>query len=484
MPKQPPPRRPPPSAPASPTEPSLPVVDDPAKTDESIAHSLAATDEEASLDLSLPPPSEPSMPAIASMGATDESVAHRPRGGGVAVPVRNGPVRRGSRREQKKGAPILAYASVLALLAFAGLIAWLKLSSSGPKVVGPTGAEKDAQASFQDAKNLIRQGNWKDAKVELDALATSAPDLEGLSGYVKAAQLEVPLQQHLDDAELAIVHGELSKAASELHEVPDASKQFFRRGELDAKLGKAVDDRLKEASPLAYQTKDKEKMRKLKALAEDMLAARPANRDAQQLLSLANSILDAKPIVEAPKDPGDPSARVMNEYAGGNTSGAFALAESCAASNAHCSELKKQISEVKDLFKNLETLEEGDLLHAVRLDRLIAGGKQSPSGKQAGVRLAAVLYPKASSAASRKQWGYALSAARRVLEGDPQHEGAHGVVSEAREAAQELYQRCYVGRAQSPEDALPLCKEVVAMLPEGDELRVKAQRILTGGAAP
>ncbi len=260
------------------------------------------------------------MPAIVDSGATDESVAHRPRGG-LVVPVRSGPVRRGSRREQRKSPPILAYASLVALVAFAGLIVWLKLSSSGPKPVGPTGAELDAQASFQNVKNLVRQGKWKDAKVDLDELAISAPDLEGLSGYVKAAQVEVPLQQHLDDAEMAIVHGELGKAASELREVPDASKQFFRRGELDVKLGKAVDEKLKEAAPLGYQTKDKEKMRKLKALAEDMLAARATNRDAQQLLSLANSVLEARPVVEAPKDPGDPSARVMNEYTGGNTSG-------------------------------------------------------------------------------------------------------------------------------------------------------------------
>jgi hypothetical protein len=173
----------------------------------------------------------------------------------------------------------------------------------------------------------------------------------------------------------------------------------------------------------------------------------------------------------------------MEQYAGGNAAGAFSSAEGCAASSARCAQLKQQIAEVTALLKKVEALDADELEHVVKLDRSIAGGKLTPLAKSAGVRLAALLYPKASSAAARKQWGYAMTTARKILEGDPNNDGAKGIVADGRAAANELYQRCYVSRAASPEDALPLCKEVIQMLPEGDEIRRKAERILAGGVA-
>jgi hypothetical protein len=100
------------------------------------------------------------------------------------------------------------------------------------------------------------------------------------------------------------------------------------------------------------------------------------------------------------------------------------------------------------------------------------------------VRLGGVLLPKASSAAARKQWGYAIATANKILEGDPSNTAAKNIVGDGRQAAQELFQRCYVGRQSTPEESLPLCKEVVEMLPEGDELKEKAKRLLEGAKPP
>jgi hypothetical protein len=424
------------------------------------------------------------MPAVKDdPGQTDESVSHRPGGRNVPVRTNRPPTRRAGRvQEQKKRSPVVGLL-LLVVLSLGAFAAWKKLGPQPPAVVAkPDPSTQEAGVAFQESKNLIRKGQWKQAKALLDDLNERAPELDGLKMYVDAAALEAPLQEHLDNAEAAIGKGEYAKAASELKTVPDTSKQFFRRNELDARLGKGVDDKVKEGQALASNTGNKDKMRKLKALAEDMLAARPQNRDAQLLLQTAERALGAKAVVEAPPDPGDPAAKVIDLYSGGNASGAYAAAEACAGASPRCANLKTQISEVSELMKKVESLEAEDLERLVKTDRAICGGKLSPHAKSAGVRLAALLYPKASSAAVRKQWGYAIATAKKILEGDPNHDGAKAIVADGRAAANELFQRCYVGRAQSPEDALPLCKEVVQMLPEGDEIRRKAERILSGGS--
>jgi hypothetical protein len=225
---------------------------------------------------------------------------------------------------------------------------------------------------------------------------------------------------------------------------------------------------------------DRGKMRELKALAEDVLAARPNDRDALQFLDTANRALGWRPPVEKPPDPGDPAAEVIALWAGGDSTGAFAKADLCEAKSPRCGKLKEQMAKVTPLFKRLESLEEGELLDAVRLDKAIGGGQQSASGKQAGVRLGGVLLPKASSAAARKQWGGAMALARKILEGDPGNVAAKNIVSDGMSAAEELYKRCYVQRQSQPEDAIPLCREVVEMLPEGNDLRGKAERLIAG----
>jgi hypothetical protein len=478
MPKRPPsktrPKLPPPKAPEpTTTEPSMAAVD-PTTTEPSM---LAVS----------PSTTEPSMPQVAPKedpGATDESVARSPRGRQPPV-RRERTLERRQQQQKKKGSPLVPLL-LLVVLGLGGFAVWKKYLAPPPPARGPdprVQEEKDAMVTFQDAKNLIRRGQWKQAKVELDDLYARLPELEGLKVYVDAAAAEVPVQEHLDNAEGAIQKGECGRAAGELKAVPESSKQYARRGELDTKLSKLVDEKVKEAQGLAATPGNKDKMRKLKALAEDLLAARPQNRDAQALLATAERALGAKAAVEAAPDPGDPAAGVIELYVGGNAAGAFSKADECAAQSARCSQLKQQITEVNDLTKKVESLDADQLEHIVKVDRAICGGRLSPLGKPAGVRLAALLYPKASSAAVRKQWGPAMQMARRILEGEPNHEGAKGIVADGRTAANELYQRCYVGRTTSPEDALPLCKEVIQMLPEGDDIRRKAERILSGGAS-
>lgn len=433
------------------------------------------------------------MPAV-SPDRTDENLAHEPpatdpvRQQLAKRPARPPPVRRASRlppgRDEKKRSPLLVIVLVLVVLGVGGAVAWKKLNAgpSLPPADPHAGDVKAAQVAFQEGKNLVRRGQWKEATEQFKAAAEVAPQLEGLKGYVEAAKTEVPNQEHLDACAAALDKNQVAVAARELALVPDTTQQFGRRNDLRTRIGKVADARLVEARPLALQTKDKEKMRKLKALAEDVLAARPQDRDALAFLDTANRVLGAKEYVPPPPDPGDPSAEVISRYAAGDATGAFGKAEACAGANQRCQKLKEQISDVVALLKKVESMEENELERTVKLDRAISGGRQTPVGKPAGVRLAALLLPKASSAAARKQWGYAMSTAKKILEADPGNPNAQSIVSDGRQAASELFQRCYVGRVTTPDDSIPLCKEVVQMLPEGDELRGKAQRILDNAA--
>lgn len=425
------------------------------------------------------------MPAV-SPDATDEQPAFDPTSTDdlPAAPRRPGrsPVARrlpGSRAPPPKRRSKLVPLLFLVVLGVGGGVAWKKLNPPppAPKVDPHASAVEAAKVAFQEGKNLVRKGQWKAAAAKFDEAAALAPEIEGLAAYLEAGKTEVPLAQHLDDAAAALDKNQLAKASRELAAVPEATQQLTRRNELQQRLVKVADERLKQARALAN---DRSKMRELKALAEDVLAARPNDRDALNFLDTANRALGWRPPVEKPPDPGDPAVEVISLWAGGDGNGAYAKAELCETKSPRCGKLKEQIARVQPLFKRLESLEEGELLDAVRLDKAIGGGQQSATGKQAGIRLGAVLTPKASSASARKQWGAAMAVSRKILEGDPGNPAAKGIISDGRAAAEELYKRCYVQRQTDPTEAIPLCREVTEMLPEGDELRGKAERILKG----
>ena len=400
---------------------------------------------------------------------------------GARPPVRDRsrpiPVGRGAPPKKRS---VLVPVLLLGVLGVGGAVAYQKFLAAPP----PPPAVKnpglaDASVAFQEGKNLVRKGQWKLAAEQFNAAAELAPNLEGLAGYLAAQKVEIPNQEHLDAAQAALDKNEVGRAAKELSLVPETTQQLTRRQALQTRLGKVADERVKEGRALLG---NRARMKELKALAEDVLAARPNDRDGLTFLETANRALGWKAPVAAPADPGDPANEVISLWAGGDTTAAFSKADACSAASPRCAKLKEQSVRATDLLKKLESLEENELLELVRLDKALAGGAQSASGKQAGIRLAAVLTPRASSAAARKQWGAAMAFARKILEGDPGNVTAKNIVSDARSAAQELFHRCYVSRQATPEDAIPLCKEVVEMLPEGDPLREKAERLIKGGA--
>jgi tetratricopeptide (TPR) repeat protein len=83
-------------------------------------------------------------------------------------------------------------------------------------------------------------------------------------------------------------------------------------------------------------------------------------------------------------------------------------------------------------------------------------------------------YAKATRSKLAGDWVHAIALARTVLKADPQHRGAQAIVDEGRLQAREVYLRGYQLRDGSPDEALKLFEQVIAMTPPDDETHQKA----------
>lgn len=381
--------------------------------------------------------------------------------------------------KKKSKAPLL-----LVLLLLAGVAAaayWKSIQKPPPPPVVDPGIEiaKNLGALFQDGKNLVRQGKWAEAAVKFNEVIAQNPDFaEGaVKNYLRAAEKEIPNQQHFDAAAAALDRGELGNASRALAQVAADTQQLPRRDGLQLKLGEAFKAKMVEATGLA-SSHEPAKMKKLKALAEDMLVVRPEDRDALELKATADRFLrprDNTP-VELPKD--DPGLAVQRQFAGGDAAGALAKAAECAPTAESCRGLEGKMSELNGLLKRIETLQPAELETALRLDRAISGGRSSPQSKPIATRIGTTFFKKASAARTVGDWPQAMVNALKVVDADSAHAGGQAIVNEGRERARELYLRCYQLRQTEPEQATPLCNEVIQMLPAGDSQREKAEKVI------
>lgn len=387
--------------------------------------------------------------------------------------------RRPKEVEKKKSkAPLVL---VLLLLAgVAGAAYWKLNQKPPPTVVDPSIAvTKTLTGLFQDGKNLVRQGRWAEAGAKFNEVIAQQPDFAdgAVKTYLAAAEKEIPNQKHFDDAAASLDRGELGNAHRALAKVSADTQQLPRRDQLQGRLAEAFKAKVAEGGALA-QAREPAKMKKLKSLAEDLLIVRPEDRDALELKATADRFLRPKDntVVELPKD--DPGLEVQRRYASGDAGGALAAAAACAAQAESCRALEGQMSDLNGMLKRIEGLQPAELEAALRLDRAIGGGRSSPQARPIATRIGAVFYRKASAAKTVAQWPQAMQNALKVVDADPAHAGAQAIVTEGRERARELYLRCYQLRQTEPDQAVPLCNEVIAMLPAGDSQREKAERVI------
>ncbi|MBL8940647.1 MAG: FHA domain-containing protein [Archangium sp.] len=376
---------------------------------------------------------------------------------------------------------IVAGSSLAVLMAlFVGYKAIVKKRETAAAAIE---AQREAQrkeltTAFQEAKNLTKEGKWVEAKARLEQIAEFDPKFEAksIATYLERANTEIPNEQALEEAKQALTSDQLGKGAAALGRVKNTmmEKRVTELKELlEQKLGDKVIDARKR---LSASPRDLAAMEQVKVMAEDVLAARPEDRDAPDIKKQAeDNINRIKNPNLPPPTPETPHLEVMARFRNGDLSGAMSLAQACAGKNAQCRALEAQMKEFDSKSKNLENLSSAELRNLYNLDKKIAGGQSSDLSKQIRTRLATVFYKEASNAKTVRDWVSAIQKAQVVLEVDPGHPGASTIIQEARSQAHDIYLRGYQLRETSPDEAARLFKEVIMMTPPEDTDHQKAK---------
>ncbi len=420
----------------------------------------------------------------------DEAAPARPRRTGEGPAARR-PLVRSSRAAQLANAEqnkakkkkLFVRIGAIAVVVLAGLVGWKAIKNRELAAMMRDNlikqrSQDELRTLNQQGRNLIRDGKWVDAKAIFQQIVDADPNFGAgtVQQYIARCDQEIPNQQHLDDCQAALKKNQLGEAAKALNAITGATLQQERREKLRQELDKAIDQKVTEAAQLVASTTDREKMVQLQTMAADVLAAQPDQRDAKGFKETADkaiNLIDHPP----PKAVGPDMSHleVQQIFHDGDQAGAMAKANACAGRNIKCKHLMQLIQEFNEKNKRLESLNSSELLALLKLDKEIAGGQPSALAKPIITRAVTANYTKASNCRAKGDWGCAMQYAKQVLEADPGHIGAQTIVADARNESKQIYLRAYQLKGESPEDAIVLFKQVLAMTPKDDEYHEKAK---------
>jgi len=432
-----------------------------------------------------------------------EPVAERKLTGPSALPAKRPPVRTARNGEAPRVRPgrvarreeavrpqpsnsfrklLIRFGGVLAIVMALG-VGWKAIDNKEKRKQALLLAEKNAtkqgkDAEFQEAKRLARESRWVEAKAKLLEIRAEDADYEpsSIQQYLERAEVEIPNQEAFSSVVALLKADQLGKAKVALSSVENTlGSSETQRASLAEQLDARVTAKAAEGRAMLTAPGDLQKMEQLKVLADDLLAARPDDREATELKRQADAAINRIKNPSAPVAVAEtPWVEVQNRFRSGDKSGAQALAEACAPRQAQCRTLESQIKEFEGKLKNLESLPENELFALFELDRKIAGGQSSDVSKPIKTRVAAQFYLKASQAKTTGNWSKAIEHAKRVLLADAAHAGALNLISEGRSQAKDVYLRGYQLKDSTPDEAARLFKEVITMTPKDDELHQKA----------
>ncbi|HZI03635.1 MAG TPA: FHA domain-containing protein, partial [Archangium sp.] len=333
---------------------------------------------------------------------------------------------------------------------------------------------EEIDALFQDAKNLIRDGKWADAKAKLLELQEVAPNYVQLPDYLARVEKEIPNQEALDAAKGALDKNQLGAAAASLAKVGKDTQLFDTVRQLRMSLKDKADKRVRDALALL----DQKQLDQAKAITDDVLAADSEHRDAKvvnEQAVRAIAIRDAPPPPPTPKEVPKPWDQAVDRFRDGDLNGAMSMANACAGKHSQCKVLMGQLVDFGNLHKKLEDLDAKGLARLLDLDKKITRGQGSKLSRNAGTRAANIFFKTASAAKASGQYGRAMENAQRALQSDPGHTGARNIVDEMRQKAKELYLFAYSLKDSNTEEAVSKFREVIAMTPSDDEHHQKAR---------
>ncbi|MDP1823501.1 MAG: hypothetical protein Q8L48_09670 [Archangium sp.] len=337
-----------------------------------------------------------------------------------------------------------------------------------------TRGSSEVAVMFTEAKTLIRQGRWAEAKLKLEEIREEDEDYETrqLENYLKVVASELPNEARFATAADATAKGELGRASAALAQVKTTTQD---RALTDAKAALAlrIESRRAEARTMLEPPA---KWEGLLALSEDLLVAVPGDREAAEWKQQAEqAIARGKRGVTKVVTAETPWLEAQQLFKSGDVTGARSLAQRCAKKHAKCRDLENGLAVLEAKSRNLEALGDGDLLTLFKLDKELAGGVSSETSKPLRTLVASRYFLKASKAKTSGSWAKAVEFGRTALEADPGHAGAQAILTEAKQISSELYYRAYQQRDTDQVEALKLFKEVLAMTTPDDPNHVKAQ---------
>ncbi len=380
--------------------------------------------------------------------------------------------------QKRKKRLLLITAAVFVLLV--GLLAVIKVKQQqqAEAEAAAAAASEERRAAigglFQEAKNLIRDGKWEEAKAKLLELQEAEPDYVQLPDYLARVEKEIPNQAALDAAKAALDKNELGKAAAALAKVAMDTQLFEQLRTSRVSLDEKADKRVREAQSLLEQ----KQLDLAKAITDDVLAALPEHRDGKVI---AEQVARAIEIRDRPAPPPPPPTTVKpwdqsaDRFRDGDQKGAMDIATGCASKHSQCKVLVSQMTDFGNLYKRLEDLDAKGLVRLLDLDKKITNGRGSKLARNAGTRASNIFFKSASSAKASGQYGVAMANAQRALQADPSHAGANNIVAELRQRAKDLYLQAYALKDTDPEEAVPKFREVMAMTTSDDETHQKAK---------
>ncbi|HYO52977.1 FHA domain-containing protein, partial [Archangium sp.] len=380
--------------------------------------------------------------------------------------------------QQRKKRLLILTAAVFVMLV--GLLAVMKVKQQRDTEVEREKAQvaqqrrEETDALFQEAKNLIRDGKWADAREKLLELQEVEPNHVQLPDYLARVEKEIPNQEALDAARAALDKEQLAAAASALARVSKDTQLFDTVRSLRTSLSDMADKRVRDALALLEQ----KQLDQARAITDDVLAAYPEHRDAKvvnEQVMRAIAIRDAPPPPPTHREAPKPWEQAVDRFRDGDLNGAVAIANACAAKSPQCRTLMGQMTDFGNLYKKLEELDARGLARLLDLDKKITNDRGSKLSRNAGTRAASIFFKSASSAKASGQYGRAMEIAQRALQADPSHVGANNIVSELRTKAKDLYLQAYALKDTNPEDAVPMFREVMAMTSPDDETHQKAK---------
>lgn len=330
---------------------------------------------------------------------------------------------------------------------------------------------------FGEAKALVRQGKWAEAKSKLEEIQQEDPEYESrqVQDFLKVAVTELPVQQLLAEAKEAIARGALGKARAALEKVKATSQEVAVRTVREA-LQASVTQKLAEAHGLADDSGDLAKMEQLAAICDELLSVQADDREVIELKKqahLAISRIKDPPVAVARPD--SPWVEVQQRFKSGDVPGALAVAQACANKQEQCRVLERNIKDFESKTKRVEDLSEAELVRLYELDQTIAGGVHSDSSGALRTQLLSKLFLKASQANGSGNALRVLELGRKILQIDPGHAGAKDLVNQATTQVNNLYLRGYQLKEANPEEAIRLFNEVIAMTPSDEEIHRKAK---------